>query len=217
MASLLGHQGAAPLPCASRRRPPGCGKGTQSPAIKKDYCLCHLATGEQLYVKLCFPHVGGLHVVSNCLADLADFCVSIKAWHGWRAACSQAATNQSRPIPSLIPVHMLRAGDMLRAAVAAGTPLGLEVRFDHSLRTSGCRHTWMRLTQRPGQAAFARLQLAYHTRSSNEPMYESLMHRSASSCTPPRLPQHTERPGPTTIKCIQYPPGQEGHGQRCPR
>jgi len=26
--------------------PPGCGKGTQSPAIKKDYCLCHLATGE---------------------------------------------------------------------------------------------------------------------------------------------------------------------------
>jgi hypothetical protein len=25
--------------------PPGCGKGTQSPAIKKEYCLCHLATG----------------------------------------------------------------------------------------------------------------------------------------------------------------------------
>lgn len=25
--------------------PPGCGKGTQSPAIKRDYCLCHLATG----------------------------------------------------------------------------------------------------------------------------------------------------------------------------
>jgi adenylate kinase len=28
--------------------PPGCGKGTQSPAIKDDYCLCHLATGDML-------------------------------------------------------------------------------------------------------------------------------------------------------------------------
>lgn len=28
--------------------PPGCGKGTQSPAIKEDYCLCHLATGDML-------------------------------------------------------------------------------------------------------------------------------------------------------------------------
>jgi cytidylate kinase len=28
--------------------PPGCGKGTQSPAIKKEHCLCHLATGDML-------------------------------------------------------------------------------------------------------------------------------------------------------------------------
>ena len=28
--------------------PPGCGKGTQSPQIKKDHCLCHLATGDML-------------------------------------------------------------------------------------------------------------------------------------------------------------------------
>ena len=28
--------------------PPGCGKGTQSPEIKRDYCLCHLATGDML-------------------------------------------------------------------------------------------------------------------------------------------------------------------------
>lgn len=28
--------------------PPGCGKGTQSPVIKNDYCLCHLATGDML-------------------------------------------------------------------------------------------------------------------------------------------------------------------------
>ncbi|TYJ49937.1 hypothetical protein E1A91_A01G169800v1 [Gossypium mustelinum] len=28
--------------------PPGSGKGTQSPMIKDDYCLCHLATGDML-------------------------------------------------------------------------------------------------------------------------------------------------------------------------
>lgn len=28
--------------------PPGCGKGTQSPIMKEEYCLCHLATGDML-------------------------------------------------------------------------------------------------------------------------------------------------------------------------
>ena len=28
--------------------PPGCGKGTASPKIKADYCVCHLATGDML-------------------------------------------------------------------------------------------------------------------------------------------------------------------------
>lgn len=28
--------------------PPGCGKGTQSPMIKNEHCLCHLATGDML-------------------------------------------------------------------------------------------------------------------------------------------------------------------------
>ncbi len=28
--------------------PPGCGKGTQSPNIKEEYCVCHLATGDML-------------------------------------------------------------------------------------------------------------------------------------------------------------------------
>eukprot|EP00899_Mesostigma_viride_P003351 jgi/Mesvir1/13016/Mv06016-RA.1 len=28
--------------------PPGCGKGTQSPVIKAEHCLCHLATGDML-------------------------------------------------------------------------------------------------------------------------------------------------------------------------
>jgi hypothetical protein len=28
--------------------PPGAGKGTQAPKIKKDFCVCHLATGDML-------------------------------------------------------------------------------------------------------------------------------------------------------------------------
>lgn len=28
--------------------PPGSGKGTQSPIIKNEHCLCHLATGDML-------------------------------------------------------------------------------------------------------------------------------------------------------------------------
>jgi adenylate kinase len=28
--------------------PPGCGKGTQSPKIVEDFCVCHLATGDML-------------------------------------------------------------------------------------------------------------------------------------------------------------------------
>ena len=41
-----------PLPSTSSLSltsgPPGCGKGTQSPVIKKEHCLCHLATGDML-------------------------------------------------------------------------------------------------------------------------------------------------------------------------
>ena len=28
--------------------PPGCGKGTQAPRLKNDFCLCHLATGDMV-------------------------------------------------------------------------------------------------------------------------------------------------------------------------
>lgn len=28
--------------------PPGAGKGTQAPKIKKEFCVCHLATGDML-------------------------------------------------------------------------------------------------------------------------------------------------------------------------
>ncbi|CAN0436976.1 unnamed protein product, partial [Scytosiphon promiscuus] len=28
--------------------PPGAGKGTQSPKVQDEYCLCHLATGDML-------------------------------------------------------------------------------------------------------------------------------------------------------------------------
>nr|CCA21663.1 adenylate kinase putative [Albugo laibachii Nc14] len=43
------------LECATKKErrtifigPPGCGKGTQSPILKDEYCLCHLATGDIL-------------------------------------------------------------------------------------------------------------------------------------------------------------------------
>ncbi|XP_057516375.1 adenylate kinase 4 isoform X1 [Amaranthus tricolor] len=43
------------MKCSSKRDerlilvgPPGSGKGTQSPLIKDEYCLCHLATGDML-------------------------------------------------------------------------------------------------------------------------------------------------------------------------
>ncbi|KUF96882.1 Endopolygalacturonase 5 [Phytophthora nicotianae] len=43
------------IECANKKErrtifigPPGCGKGTQSPRVKDEYCLCHLATGDIL-------------------------------------------------------------------------------------------------------------------------------------------------------------------------
>ncbi|DAZ93267.1 TPA: hypothetical protein N0F65_010891 [Lagenidium giganteum] len=43
------------IECAAKKErrtifigPPGCGKGTQSPILKDEYCLCHLATGDIL-------------------------------------------------------------------------------------------------------------------------------------------------------------------------
>lgn len=36
------------LQCELMAGPPGSGKGTQSPIIKDEYCLCHLATGDML-------------------------------------------------------------------------------------------------------------------------------------------------------------------------
>ena len=38
----------APICLVHPAGPPGSGKGTQSPMIKNDNCLCHLATGDML-------------------------------------------------------------------------------------------------------------------------------------------------------------------------
>ncbi|KAG1358603.1 adenylate kinase 4 [Cocos nucifera] len=50
MTELLGRMKCATKP--DKRLiligPPGSGKGTQSPIIKDEYCLCHLATGDML-------------------------------------------------------------------------------------------------------------------------------------------------------------------------
>ena len=42
--------------------PPGCGKGTQSPKLKKDHCLCHLATGDMLRAAVAAKTPLGLEV-----------------------------------------------------------------------------------------------------------------------------------------------------------
>lgn len=34
--------------CGGCAGPPGCGKGTQSPKIVDEFCVCHLATGDML-------------------------------------------------------------------------------------------------------------------------------------------------------------------------
>lgn len=40
--------------------PPGCGKGTQSPNIKEEYCVCHLATGDMLRAAVAAKTPSGL-------------------------------------------------------------------------------------------------------------------------------------------------------------
>ena len=42
--------------------PPGCGKGTQSPVLKKEHCLCHLATGDMLRAAVAAKTPLGLEV-----------------------------------------------------------------------------------------------------------------------------------------------------------
>lgn len=51
----LFHEVMRRLKCAPKQEkrvilvgPPGCGKGTQSPILKEEHCLCHLATGDML-------------------------------------------------------------------------------------------------------------------------------------------------------------------------
>lgn len=66
--------------------PPGCGKGTQSPKIKAEHCLCHLATVRFLPTRV-------------------------------RKRLASSPSNRS-----------FAQGDMLRAAVKAGTPNGVRAK-----------------------------------------------------------------------------------------
>lgn len=46
--------------------PPGCGKGTQSPIIRKEHCLCHISTGDLLRHSVAKKTPLGIRV-SRCL------------------------------------------------------------------------------------------------------------------------------------------------------
>lgn len=48
--------------CLDAAGPPGCGKGTQSPVIKSEHCLCHLATGDMLRAAVAAKTKMGLEV-----------------------------------------------------------------------------------------------------------------------------------------------------------
>ena len=48
--------------CLNATGPPGCGKGTQSPVIKNEHCLCHLATGDMLRAAVAAKTKLGLEV-----------------------------------------------------------------------------------------------------------------------------------------------------------
>lgn len=48
--------------CCALAGPPGCGKGTQSPRIKHEHCLCHLATGDMLRAAVAAKTPMGLEV-----------------------------------------------------------------------------------------------------------------------------------------------------------
>jgi len=54
--------------------PPGCGKGTQSPKLKAEHCLCHLATGDMLRA-----------------AVAAKSPLGVEVWHPFLRCCCTSA------------------------------------------------------------------------------------------------------------------------------
>ena len=59
--------------------PPGCGKGTQSPKLKKDHCLCHLATGDMLRSAVSQGTPLGLEVQAQQSVSTWS-CIRVNAW-----------------------------------------------------------------------------------------------------------------------------------------
>lgn len=43
--------------------PPGCGKGTQAPKVKRDNCLCHLATGLLILYSIISYHIISYRII----------------------------------------------------------------------------------------------------------------------------------------------------------
>lgn len=96
------------LACAPPAGPPGSGKGTQSPMIKNENCLCHLATGDMLRAAVAAKTPLGLEakkameagawhmyllIACGCLLALTRCGSSFAAALGWcvRGCCRRRA------------------------------------------------------------------------------------------------------------------------------
>lgn len=53
--------------------PPGCGKGTQSPKIVDEFCVCHLATGDMLRAAVAAGSDMGKKAKEVCSPRLVSF------------------------------------------------------------------------------------------------------------------------------------------------
>lgn len=97
----VGAQGPAPafplaLPPATAG-PPGSGKGTQSPMIKNDNCLCHLATGDMLRAAVAAKTPLGLEAKKAMEAGACG--AEAAVWAAPVTRLSMAGVQEPQPVP----------------------------------------------------------------------------------------------------------------------